>query len=225
MLDGHQRQKQKLIPPLMRMPQFEFVSTLEEVFPEIVWIGLNLERHGLRNGIEIVSSFMEELWKRDHDRNDWYRFSTISANEKTLESVERDVLKTVSESFHCLALVYDWSGLSWAETDIAKEDAAAKVEAAVRKYADRFEQPYLLALSTVIYGMARADKVKFAPGTLPNFEAIATNWGSDESKMAAAQARAMSMAFFPSDTSAGAVNWSKTFWRTNYLISKCEPQK
>jgi hypothetical protein len=100
--------------------------------------------------------------------------------------------------------------------------AQQRIETAIRKYADRFEQPYLTILGTIIYSMGISGKMKFAPGTVPDIEAIVTDWGSDRAEMAACSLRACSMAFFPHDGSDASEEWCKHFWRRNYQMSSCE---
>jgi len=94
--------------------------------------------------------------------------------------------------------------------------------ATIRKYWDRFEQPYLTIFATIIYSMAISDKMQFATGTLPDIEAIVSDWGSDSAEMAACSVRACSMALFPHDGSEGVEPWCKHFWRRNYQMSSCE---
>lgn len=221
-LDGHVRNKKKLIPPMLGFSQTTFISTIDTIFPEIVWIGLLLDWHGLRDGTELVSRILRQLWTAQKDTN-WYRLSEIAAHGDDLTRIlDEEEIAEAELAFATIRLVYDWPGLDWARSHEDRPEAERRTETTIRKYADRFDQPYLLMAATIIYSMAISDKMKFAPGTVPNIEAIASNWGSDEAEMAACSVRACSMAFFPHDSSELSEEWCKHFWRRNYQMSSCE---
>ena len=221
-LDGHIRKKKKLVPPILAFPQTTFVSSIDLIFPEIIWIGLLLDLHGLRDGIEIVSDALKDLWNT-HLQVNWYRFSEIAAHPDDVCSVLGvDRLYILKPAFAALKITYDWPGLDWANSSDDSSDAEHSVGTAVRKYCDRFEQPYLTILATIIYSMGISGKVKFATGTVPDIEAVASDWGSDRARSAASSLRAFSMAFFPNDGSEASEHWCKHFWRRNYEMSSCE---
>ena len=221
-LEGHTRNKKRLVPPILGLTETSFISTIDMIFPEIIWIGLLLESYGLRDGIDVVSNRLQKLWAMDETVN-WYRFSEFAAKSAQLAASEDDKLGDVESAFADLRLTYNWTGLGWA-TSSEEPTAQARVISAIRKYWDRFEQPYLTIVSTVIYSMAISGKMKFASGTLPDIEAIANDWGSDRAEMAASSVRACSMAFFPHDGSELSTEWCKHFWRRNYQLSSCESE-
>jgi hypothetical protein len=221
-LDGHVRNKKKLVPPILTYPQTTFVSSIDLIFPEILWVGLLLDWHGLREGIEVVSSALKKLWT-GHTEVNWYRFTEIVGHSDKLRGLlEEDGLDDLAVPFAAFRMTYHWPGLDWASSHEDASEAERRVSSAIRKYADRFEQPYLTVLATIIYSMGISDKIKFAPGTLPDIEAIVSDWGSDRAEMAASSLRACSMAFFPNDGSEESEDWCKHFWRRNYQMNSCE---
>ncbi len=221
-LDGHVRNKKKLIPPILGFPETTFISTIDLIFPEIAWIGLLLEWHGLRDGTEVASEILKKLWSAQTQVN-WYRFSEIAANGDKLTKILNESERAgIAIAFAAFRLNYDWPGLEWANSHDDVDDAKRRVESTVRRYADRFDQPYLTIVSTIIYAMAISDKMKFGPGTLPDIEAIVTDWGSERAERAAGAVRACSMVFFPHDGSQASEDWCKHFWRKNYQSSSCE---
>lgn len=220
-LEGHVRNKKKLVPPILGLTQTSFISTIDMIFPEIIWVGLVLETYGLREGIDVVSKRLQKLWLIDEKVN-WYRFSEFAEHSGQIAAAGDDALDDVKSVFADLRLTYAWAGLDWATSSEKATDAQERVSSVIRKYWDRFEQPYLTIVATIIYSMALSGKMKFAPGTLPEIEAIVSDWGSDRSKMAAASVRACSMAFFPHDGSEKSADWCRHFWRKNYQMSSCE---
>ncbi|MEB3414627.1 hypothetical protein VCJ71_00965 [Alteriqipengyuania sp. WL0013] len=220
-LDGHKRTKKKLIPPIVGIPQTNFVSTIDTIVPEIIWIGILLDHYGTRDGINIAAKFMQSLWEIDKKIN-WYRFSEICNNSSMVaEAIDDEVLREVELPFYIFSQVYPWPDVKWASGVETLEEAQVRVEQTVQNYSNRFEQPYLTILSVVIYAMGLSDKMKFAHETLPNIEAIVNDWGTDEAEMASCSIRAMSLAFFPMDMTDQSLDWCKCFWRTNYQISGC----
>jgi hypothetical protein len=221
-LKGHVRDKKKLIPPIVALPQTTFISSIDLIFPEIVWVGLLLDWYGVRDGVEIVSAALKKLWTANNEIN-WYRFSELAAHGHELTSIlDDDGRAEIDVAFATLRLTYEWPGLEWAETHEETNGAERRMASAIRKYADRFEQPYLTIVSTIIYSMAISGKMKFAKGTVPDIEAIVDDWGSDRAEMAACSVRACSMAFFPHDGTEDSEEWCRHFWRRNYQMSSCE---
>ena len=221
-LDGHIRKKKKLIPPILSFSETTFISSIDLIFPEIVWVGILLDWHGLRDGIDIVSKALQKLWGI-REKTNWYRFTEIAAHAADLpQALEEDDLSDIEIAFATLRMAYDWPGLDWANSHEDASEAQKRINTTVRKYWNRFEQPYLTILSTLIYSMAISGRMKFAKGTVPDIEAIVSDWGSDRAEKAACSVRACSMAFFPHDTSENAEAWCKHFWRRNYQMSGCE---
>ena len=114
-LHGHVRDKKKLIPPILGLSETTFVSTIDTIFPEVVWIGVLLDWHGLRDGIEIVSTTLQKLWKAQENVN-WYRFSEIAAHDDELVDIlNEDEMAEIKVAFAAFRETYRWSGLDWAE--------------------------------------------------------------------------------------------------------------
>ncbi len=221
-LKDHVRNKKRLVPPILSIGNTQSVSTLDSIFPEIFWVGILLDWHGTRDGIEVVSLALKSLWETDEKIN-WYRISQICANpDKLARSLNADQRHNVEIAFSTLRAVYGCNGLDWAEPCEDYSESVRRVIRTVEKYSDRFEQPYLIIVSTIIYSMAISGKMKFAPGTVPNIEAIVEEWGSEDAEMAASSVRACSMAFFPHDQSSQSEDWCQSFWRTNYKLSGCQ---
>ena len=83
LLDGHVRNKKKLVPPMLNLPETHFVSSIDLIFPEIVWVGILIDYHGLSGAIEVVSRFLQKLWA-DEQKTNWYRFSEICSHPDVL---------------------------------------------------------------------------------------------------------------------------------------------
>jgi hypothetical protein len=148
-------------------------------------------------------------------------FTEISARPEQVAKALNTQARNIELGLAPLRDVYGWPGLDWCEPP-SKEASKGRVINGIRKYADRFEQPYLTILSTLIYSMAIADRMKFATGTLPDIEAIVSDWGTDAAEMAACSVRACSMAFFAMDGTEASEDWCRLFWRTNYQLTECE---
>lgn len=220
LLEGHVRDKKRLVPPLLKIPQTSFVSTIDSIFPEVMWIGMLLDWHGVGRGIEVVSGILDKLWNADM-KTDWYRFSELSSRaiDKILTN---DEIIDLVEPFSALKTVYDLSGLDWAASNLEISTLKEQVISSISKYVDRFDQPYLTIISTVIYSMGISGKMHFGPGTAPDIEAIVSDWGSEKSKMAASSVRACSMTFSMEGVSKESEDWCKHFWRKNYQMSGCQ---
>ena len=220
-LDDHKRDRKKLIPPMMSLTGMQSVSTLDTILPEIIWVGLVIDRYGLRRGINLVTESLKNLWSYDEITN-WYRFSEICKNpEGFLRGAGEKNIVQMGEVFSSFKEVYDWEDLGWSSSSLSGLEHRDRIVRTVSKCADRFGQPYLTILATVIHAMGVSGKMQFPQGALPNIEAIVSDWGTDEAEMAACSLRACSLAFFPHDQREQSDEWCRHFWRVNYSISGC----
>jgi hypothetical protein len=122
-LEGHVRDKKKLVPPIVNIPQTTFISSIDLIFPEIVWVGLLLDWHGLRDGIEIVSTTLKKLWNVQNGVN-WYRFSEIARHDDELaHALTEDERSELEVAFAAMRIAYEWPGLDWANTH--EDDSSA----------------------------------------------------------------------------------------------------
>lgn len=222
LLDGHKPRKKRLVPPLNDFAKLQFVSTLDSILPEVLWIGGTIETYGLRDAITIVSKFLEELWSDSTSSPPEYFRNSVLANPDNREIVTgASGFSELEPVFRELASFYgdDWM------PPVSKADATEEVNSIPRwvgQYWNRYEQPFLLVGATVIYSLGVADRMKFAPGIRPNLESLAEGIESAESKMAAAFVRSSLMAFFPQSTDERAARWCRRFWEVNYRFSECE---
>jgi hypothetical protein len=222
LLDGHKTRKKRLVPPLNDFAELQFVSTLDSILPEVLWIGGAIENYGLRDAITIVSNFLQALWSKSNPSPPEYFRNSVLANPENREIVTgASGFAELEPVFRDLASFYggDWMPpISGAD----ETDAVNPIPRWVAQYWNRYEQPFLLVGATIIYSLGVADRMKFAPGLKPNLEALAEGTESAESKMAAAFVRSSLMAVFPQSTDEHAARWCRRFWEVNYRSSECE---
>ena len=52
-LSDHKRIKKKLVPPILQIGKFHEVKWVDYILPELLWLGLLNEFHGLKLGAEL----------------------------------------------------------------------------------------------------------------------------------------------------------------------------
>ena len=52
-LEGHKKVGSKFIPPMMQLPNWTEISYINQILPEIIWMGLINDEFGYRDGIDL----------------------------------------------------------------------------------------------------------------------------------------------------------------------------
>lgn len=223
LLDGHKRKKQKLVPPLSSFAEVQFVSTLDSILPEVLWIGAVIETYGLRDAVAIVSTFLKSLWTQfEKEPPEFFRYSVLADPKLANVVTSAEGFGALEPIFAKFSLFY---GAEWSppvDTPVEAIEAQSSIEAWVKACWNRFEQPFLLVGGTIIYSLAISDRMKFAPGIAPDLEALAQDFESSAAKKSAGFIRASLMAFFPQSSNERAALWSKRFGDRNYDSTDCK---
>ena len=224
LLDGHVRKKKKLISPLKAaLPEMRMVSTVDTILPELIWIGGVFEVHGVSQGIEIVSDFLKCLWdSAEAPPPEFYRQSVLADRGYSDRLLGSDHFKSIEIVFATLAAYYGDDFSPKCSIVVDEKSSAVFIERLVKKYWNRYEQPFLIVAATVVYSLGVAGRLHLASGVAPNLESIANDFGSPEEKMASAFVRSSLLALFPSSEDERAAGWCRAFWESNYRGTDCQ---
>ena len=223
-LEGHRRKKKKIFPPFAGLP-FTQTSFTADIFPELLWLALILDRYGYRQGIEIAVPFQETLYKQDKTRP-WYRTSEIAEISPEfwsgLQESSRPFKAEIEKSLLPIACTYPTLKMNFIESrDPVSLDVVDLLKRCVGRFSNRFETPGCALIGSVVFLQAFVGRIQVPREMLEGINAIVGKPGSEEAELASSTVRAALLAMWPVDGPHPS-DWPKVFWRTNRLISACE---
>ncbi|MBU1121251.1 MAG: hypothetical protein KKF54_00940 [Candidatus Omnitrophica bacterium] len=233
-LGDHKKVGSKFIPPMAQL-EISDISTINQIFPEIIWMGLLNDSYGYREGIHL-SSEIAKLAHAIHDSDKHVNFALSSSYEylsdekkKTLvEELERNnYLVKLQKSLYPLIKYYEGFPMTFlGDGGIAesKDFQIQKLKKTVERHFNRYETPGVIILANVVYIRAITGGLHIVQGLEPpNLESLVSDPESDEAKKTAAQVRSMAMMEAMSgDKEKSGSAWSQSFWNQGLKIDKCE---
>jgi len=233
-LGDHKKVGSKFIPPMAQLGITD-VSTINQIFPEIIWMGLLNDSYGYREGIHL-SSELAKMAHVIHDSEKHVNFALSSSYEylcdekkRTLvEKLEKEnYLTMLQKSLFPLIKFYEGFPMTFlgdgGNTD-DKDSQIQRLKKTVERHFNRYETPGVIILANIVYIRAITGGLHIAQGLEPpNLESLVKDPESDEAKKAAAQVRSMvMMEAMSGDGKTPESAWSQSFWNQGLKIDKCE---
>jgi hypothetical protein len=234
-LAGHKRIGKRLIPPMLQHPMMTNTSYVNDMLPELVWVGLINERVGYIRGARILESIaitVNELKAAGQEGNYalMSSFKKLTDPQKTMivVSLRRiGLLDVVRASIAPLIVLYDDCPLSFLgppEVVSSKDELVTKMKQCVGKIIDRYDTPAIVLYGALLLTRLVTKKMHFPKGMdIPNFNAVVESPGTEEAKSAAGFMRASGLAEFNMLKIEN--TWAKHFWDRNFKLSACEFMK
>jgi len=232
LLDGHKRVGKKFIPPMMQLPMSTSISYVNDMLPELVWIGLLNDKVGYvpaARAIEKVFLAVEDI-KDNEQHGNFALISSfnvlsdeqkISLNEKL---AQEGVLELLQDSVAPLLLLYDNCPISFLgppSTVYTNDQLVAAIKDGVGRVIDKYDTPGIVLNGAILISRLVTKKIHFSSEMdLPDFNSVIDSPDSDKAKHAAGFMRASALSEFGMlevDTT-----WAREFWNNNIKISSCE---
>lgn len=232
LLDGHKKIGKRFIPPMKQIPIMNEVSYIDNILPELIWIGLINEKVGYVRGARILELIFSTIDKFEEptQHNSFAlisSFNLLSEDQKeclvkTLD--QADFLEIVKNSLAPLNLLYENCPLLFIgppTNHYSSEELVATMKKCVADVIDKYETPGIVLNGSILLSRLVTRKIKFpADMDLPDFNAVIDSPDSDEAKRAAAFMRSNAlMEFGMHEVSAV---WAQYFWNRGYELSPCE---
>jgi len=231
-LEGYKQRGKRFIPPLKQLPGIREYSYVNDMLPELIWLGLIHDRMSYNFGartLETVVGVTKKWPKLDNPKN----FATQSAYADITEGQKSEIknawnkhslLNEIQHALAPLVLLYDNFSLSFVgppSSLISQEVLIQRMKQCVRKHLNKYETPGIVLLGTIMLTRLMAGTIKFAANLdIPDFNSVIEKPETDEAKRAAAFLRSSSMAEF------GLLSlkniWPKYFWNRGAELSRCE---
>lgn len=231
-LEGHKRVGKRFIPPMKQIPMSTSTSYVDDMLPELVWVGLINELVGYVPGSRILEKVflsVDEIKEEGQQGNFslMSSFKCLSAEQKTkLIDLLREhrVLDVIQDAIAPLVLLYDDCPLSFIgplDSVYENEDLISRMKECVSKTIDKYETPGIVLYGSMLLARLVTGTIQFpADMDLPDFNAVINEPGSDEAKRTAGFMRASGLGEF------GMLKidptWAKYFWDHNFDLSPCE---
>ena len=232
---GYKRDRSIYTPPILQLGEFNGVNWLEEILPEIIWIGLLQNKFGLRLGnklaLQVSETTNELLSARGHKK--WLATSScyteLSEEEKTevKEKINKlGFLNHYEQAFSLFAFLYPKFPLAFLVSD--RNDTENILDHSEFKI-------YLSSLydrtnATTVFMQATAVDMAFQSGiltcspqtSLAKFPEIANYPNTEISKKVASAILSTLNSFFGNKNIFPSTDeWRKYFWNRGLQIEKC----
>jgi len=232
LLDGHKRIGKKFIPPMMQLPMNSAVSYVNDMLPELVWIGLINDRAGYVPAARLIEKvFLAAEEIKDADQHGNFAlsssFNVLNDGQKSAlkeKLVGEGALELLQNSIAPLVLLYENFPLSFLgppPTVFTNDQLVSAIKECVGRVIDKYDTPGIVLNGSILISRLVTKKIKFSSEIdLPDFNAVIDSPDSDEAKHAAGFMRANALAEFGMleiDSS-----WAREFWDHSVKISPCE---
>ena len=230
-LAGHKRIGKRFIPPLKQLDMMQDVSFINDLLPELIWLGLINDNLGFLGG----ANFFEKIViaanqaTKDTSRN-WAlttQLGSLSEDEKLnfLHLLtDKDILIPLRNYICPITQLYESCPIAFIgqpTTKSPKEELVKYIKHCVRRHLDKFETPGTFLNGMIMISSLASRSLHFPRNMkIPDLNSIIDAPESTDAKMAGSLMRSFALAMFGEQSISNA--WARHFWNTNYILSKCE---
>lgn len=221
-LGDHKKVGKKFIPPLREyLGEHGMVSWVDRILPELIWILAIVENLGVKRGMEVSAGVAG--WANVINSSEYFAFassfSLLDSKQKQMlvQSLQdADYLNEVRSSLRPLLQLYPECPLKFLDSNSEQLDerqAVTHLKETLAKYYDRRAQPAMIIQASAVYFAAVCGKLKYGSSVqIPNFDAIISDFGSNEGKRACASVRATTNALMGHTSKKVSDQWPRYFW-------------
>jgi hypothetical protein len=223
-LEGPKRKGKKVLGPFSDLPLTQIGFTAD-IFPELLWLGMVLDRFGYREGLKIAMHFQAALYKVSAERP-WYRLSEIAKIERSvwfeIPEVGQPFKTSIEEALGPIAYTYPELDIAFVEAQQqTREENVILLMSCVKRFSNRFETAGCLLIGAYIFLQVYVERAQVPRQLIDGINAIFSKPDSAEAEIASSSVRAYLMASWLIDP-ADKGEWPKVFWRANHRLSPCE---
>ena len=243
-LSNYKKVGKSYIPPFVyrlsdRGIELQAIKWLDNILPEILWIGLLNEKYGVKDGTEIALSFTQTYLKvLNSDERKMFlttvAYSELSSDQRSgiVKELEGSkILMCIKQALDFLIAFYPNCPLHFLfEKEKPKlkdpEESLHKFMEIVAGFIDRRSKPAMLMQASAIHIslITKVLNIK-RDNNLINLKAIIDYPETEESRQVASNIRATLSSFFMHDYPEDGSHWVKYFWSQGMKIVPCELQQ
>ncbi len=232
-LDDHQRMGKKFIPPLAQL-RTKPVSYVNQLLPEMLWMGLVHDELGYREGIRLCHALAVTAHKI-HNPKKHVNFALCSTYLKLSEAERTELIKRLAEDKSleplksCIApltILYEGFPLVFLGLPADSIDRAIllkKLKRSVQRHIVKYETPALAIQAAVVYirgitgGLHLPTKM-----TPPDLDSIITDPESENANRAGAFVRSFVLMEISLAGEEHTDEWARSFWNQGIVVDVCE---
>lgn len=231
-LEGYKRQGKRFIPPMKQLPQVREHSYVNDMLPQLVWLGLIHDRAGYRLGakvLEVIIKATKELPTSAITFNYALQIAYAELSDDVKAAIIRgleqeNLLEIIRDSIAPLILLYDGCPFAFVgppENVQSEKTLISRISETVANHLDKYETPGAVLHGAMLLTRLMSGTVKFAQHIdIPDLNTVIDDPKSQEGRRAASFMRANAgaewgMLEVPND-------WARHFWNRNAELSACE---
>jgi hypothetical protein len=229
-LDGYVKQGKKLISPLNALPNMKSYGYVDDLLPELLWIGLINDHRGYVKGREVLECVVNVVKEWDVSIKN---FALQSAYDQLSEEQKSEILdawksakllEDIKYSIAPLVLLFDRCALRFVGPPslvIPVPTLVERLERVVGAAADKYATPGIMLHGALLLHNLIAGRIHFSSEIeVPDFNAVIDRPSSDDARRAASFMRATAMAHVA--FADPPKEWSAYFWNASYDLVSCE---
>lgn len=231
-LEGHRRRGKRFVPPFLEYMNLSETSWLDDLLPELIWIGLIMDRFDKKRGAKLCVELAKAASACSDAAPGAFAFvseyTRLSSGEKQCvidQLTQSGVFNEFGDALRVLAVYYPECPLSfiWSQQEPPTDDVDSlrKLKVLIGELANRLGNPATFVQATAVYVYFLTNKLKVFEGSaLADFTAIEDYPNTEASEKVAAMIRALiTGSTGPLDLSA---DWRNYFWNRGLNIELCE---
>jgi len=234
-LKDHKKVGQKLIPPLMQLPNMQETSFRDNTLPCLLWVSATFLRSSDREAVDYIIDFLIKCKEILNDDklppliflNNFKKLSVEQKSKLLIGIKDKKMLGFLREKLVHQNYLLQGYPLSFLFDDYAygvdRDEALEYLKEDVAALLDRGTLHSTKVQTTAFVSMTATGKLLLSSEIkLPDFNAIFTEPESDESKRVASFIRAnINAGAGFQDTEGGGNEWSQVFWQQAFNMETC----
>lgn len=232
-LEGYKRQGKRFIPPMKQISSLRESSYVNDLLPELIWLGLIHDRSGYQFGARTLEAIIEvtQKWPVTKKPMNYALQSAYTnlSNEQKEELISiwkrQHLFEDIQYALAPLVLLYEGFPLAFVgppPSVIQQNTLIERIKRCVGRHLDKHETPAIVLHGTMLLTRLVAGTLKIAAHIdIPDLNSVIERPDSDEAKRAASFMRASAMAeFCMLDVENN--NWARYFWNRGAELTPCE---
>ena len=232
-LSGHKRVGKIFVPPMMRIPNVQQIGYVDNILPELIWIGRIYDDLGYSGAARFLENFFELVASACGDATPTGNMATASFYAQLTE-VQRKIILDELEKIGAINNLRTWLEpltslypsfpMAFFGTPVHQsslENMTTEIKGCVGKYMDKHRTPGIMLNGAIMLSGLVSKKLHFSSDIdLPDFDSVIDNPDSDAAASAAGFIRAHALGEFGMRIVDGA--WATYFCDRGIEISSCE---
>ena len=233
-LADHKKVGKKFIPPFIaELGPLSEVRWVNDLVPELIWLALLNERHGLKTGVDLARRLaLAAIDTRGTKPKSWFAlasaFAKLDASEQkaVVAKLEEDgAAEQIREALSPLLTFYPECPLNFLSADVPNsgDTSLETFKDVLMAFFDKQDTPATFGQATAVYIAFVSDMLKVFKGlALANFPAIEKFPNTEESRRIASAVRSTVMMFYENFKTEHSAAWISYFWKRGLDLDDCK---